>query len=427
MIKQLLNKLRQFSKEGLFHIFGSKVIAQLGGLISSMVVIRFLEKEEYGYYVGATNLYSYPAIFVGLGMTNVIIQYCSEKVSDARKTSIYRHAFLSGNAANILVAVVTAALACWKYQTGEPRTALYLILMCGLPFICYVDSYAQTVLRVKLKNQVFSYANIAYSAVLLLGNIGLTVLFDVPGLIYSRYLAYFVATVLCVAALQKERFFGRIMREGERLEAGERRQINNYAFVCAITNFASTVLTLLDVTCLDLVLGDPTVLADYHVAGVIPTACTFIPSSLMVFFYPKLVAAISNGKREGRAYIFQMAKTYAVVNGLVYLCLAVFGPLVIWVVYGEKYMNVIPMFEVLSLNYLAYCARNLMGNAIAAIKKVKMNLLFAVLSGILNIFLNLLLIPQFGSVGAAVATLIVTITIAVLDCAYVLHHFKIEK
>ena len=47
MIKQLLEKLRQFAKEGFFHIFGSQVIAQVGGLMSSMVVIRFLEKAEY--------------------------------------------------------------------------------------------------------------------------------------------------------------------------------------------------------------------------------------------------------------------------------------------------------------------------------------------------------------------------------------------
>ena len=146
----------------------------------------------------------------------------------------------------------------------------------------------------------------------------------------------------------------------------------------------------------------------------------------MVFFYPKLVAAISEGKKEGRAFIFNMAKIYAVVNGFVYVCLALFAPLIIWIIYGEKYMNVIPLFQILSLNYLFYCVRNLMGNTIAAIKKVKVNLTFAVISGVLNIILNISLIPVLGSVGAAIATLIVTIVIAIMDCVYVLHHFKIE-
>ena len=426
MIKQLIDKIRRFSKEGLFHIFGSKMVAQVGGLISSVIVIRHLEKVDYGSYVDAVNLFSYPAVFMGLGMTNVIIQYCSEKVTDARRNAIYRHALLGGNAANILVALATAALAYWQYRNGEHQTAFYMLLMCGLPFINYADSYAQTVLRVKGKNQVFANANTIYSIVLLVGNIALTKLFDVPGLVYSRYVAYFVATVICMRALWQERFFGKVMSTKERLEAPDRRQINNYAFICAITNFTSTVLTLLDVTCLDMVMHDPTVLADYHVAAVIPNACAFVPSCLMVFFYPKLVAAISDGKEAGRKYLFQLAKIYAVVNGVVCLGIAVCAPVLIWIVYGEKYMNVIGLMQILNLNYLASCVRNLMGNTIAAIKKVKMNLLFAVISGVLNIVLNMLLIPWLGAPGAAIATLIVTLTVAVMDCTYVLRYFKAE-
>ena len=426
MIKQLIEKIRSFGKEGLFHIFGSKMVAQVGGLISSVIVIRHLEKVDYGSYVDAVNLYSYPAVFMGLGMTNVIIQYCSEKVTDARRNAIYRHALLGGNAANILVALVTAALAFWQYRNGENQTAFYMLLMCGLPFINYADSYAQTVLRVKGKNQVFANANTIYSIVLLVGNIALTKLFNVPGLVYSRYVAYFVATVICMRALWQERFFGKVMSTKERLEAPDRRQINNYAFICAITNFTSTVLTLLDVTCLDMVMHDPTVLADYHVAAVIPNACAFVPSCLMVFFYPKLVAAISDGKEAGRKYLFQLAKIYALVNGVVCLGIAVCAPVLIWIVYGEKYMNVIGLMQILNLNYLASCVRNLMGNTIAAIKKVKINLLFAVISGVLNIVLNLLLIPWLGAPGAAIATLIVTLTVAVMDCTYVLRYFKAE-
>jgi len=427
MIKNLIEKLRSYGKEGLFHIFGSKMVAQVGGLISSVVVIRHLEKIDYGSYVDAVNLYSYPAVFMGLGMTNVIIQYCSEKVSESRRNAIYRHALWYGNAANILVALVTAFLAYLQYRNGESQTAFYMLLMCGLPFVNYADSYAQTVLRVKGKNQVFANANTVYSIVLLLGNIALTKLFDVPGLVFSRYVAYFVATIICMRALWKERFFGRIKATKERLETLDRRQINNYAFICAITNFTSTVLTLLDVTCLDLVMHDPTVLADYHVAAVIPSACAFVPSCLMVFFYPKLVAAISDGKEAGRQYLFQLAKVYAVVNGVVFVGIALCAPVLIWLVYGEKYMNVIGLMQILNVNYLASCVRSLMGNAIAAIKKVKMNLLFAAVSGVPHICLNLLLIPWLGASGAAIATLIVTLTVAAMDCTYVLHYFRKEK
>ena len=426
MIKKFIEKLRQFAKEGLFHIFGSRVIAQVGTLISSMVVIRFLEKTEYGHYVSANNLYSYPAIFVGLGMNSAIMQYCSERSSEERKNAIYRHAFFTGNGANILVSLVVVGLAAWKYMTGKPQIAFYLLLMSLLPFVNYADTYSQTVLRVKLQNKIFSYANIAFTVVLLLGNIILTKLFDVPGLIYSKYLAIFVSAVFCMSALQKEHFIGEALIRGGHLEKSDKRQVNSYAAVCAITNFSSIVLTLLDVTCLDLVLGDPTVLADYHVAAAIPAACIFVPSSLMVFFYPKLVNAVSTGKKEGISYALQIAKISAIVNGFVFLCLMVFAPLIIWIIYGEKYMNVVPLFRVLSLNYLVYCVSDIMGNMIAAVRKVKINLAIAVFSGLLNIVLNMTLIPVLGAIGAAVATVSVSVTVAILDFVYVIYHFGKE-
>ena len=424
MIKKVLDKVRQFAKEGMFHIFGSRVIAQVGAMISSMVVIRFLEKTEYGYYVDAVNLYSYPAIFVGLGMTSAIMQYCSERCSEERKFAIFRHAFFTGNGANILVALATAALAFWKFQEGKPQVALYLLLMCGIPFINYLDVYSQTALRVRQNNQAFSYANIAFSVMLLAGNVVLTKFFDVPGLIYSKYLALFVSILFCVTALRKGNFFGPTFRGGHRLEAEEKKQVNKYASICAITNFASIVLTLLDITCLERVLGDPTVLADYHVAAAIPAACVFVPSSLMTFFYPKLVDAVCQGKKEGVAYAKQIAKISAIVNGFVFVCLILFAPLIIWIIYGQKYMNVIPMFRVLSLNYLVYCVSDIMGNMIAAVRKVKINLAISVFSGILNVCLNLTLIPRLGPIGAAVATLSVSCTVAILDFLYVRRYFK---
>lgn len=424
MIKQLLDKLRQYAKEGLFHIFGSQVIAQVGGLISSVIVIRQLEKVTYGHYVSASNLYSYLAIFVGLGMASAIMQYCSERVGEQRKNAIYRYSFVVGTWGNLLLVLALFGLSFWKRSVGNGEVAYYLALMWGLLFMAHFSGYMQTVLRVKLNNKAFAYANMSYTGVLLAGNIILTALFGVPGLIFSRYLAYLVQILIYVFVLRKERFWGGVLKETTRLERQERRQILSYSLICALTNFASTILVLLDVTCLDLVLGDPTVLADYNVAATIPSACAFVPSCLMMFFYPKLVRALSESKEAGVSMLKQLSKIYAVVNGFVYLCLALFAPLIIWIIYGQKYMNVIPLFEILSLNYLFYCVRNLTGNVVAAVKKVKMNLVFSVLSGVLNICLNMTLIPWIGSAGAAIATLTVTAFISVLNISYVLRYIR---
>ena len=82
------SQLMSLFRNGFFHIFGSSVIAQIGGLISSALVIRFLPKENYGSYVEANNLYSYFAIFIGMGLTNAVMQFCNERIPDEEKNSI---------------------------------------------------------------------------------------------------------------------------------------------------------------------------------------------------------------------------------------------------------------------------------------------------------------------------------------------------
>ncbi|MFR1801789.1 MAG: hypothetical protein ACLSWS_07020, partial [Faecalispora jeddahensis] len=136
-----INELRRMVNEGLLHIFGSSVLAQVGGLISSVVVIRRLPKLEYGFYVGANNIYSYLAVFIGLGLTTAMLQYCSEQVSDGRKAAIYRFSLTNGNIANIVIALGILIAAYIKYKSGDSNVASYLVMMTGLPFFAYIYMY----------------------------------------------------------------------------------------------------------------------------------------------------------------------------------------------------------------------------------------------------------------------------------------------
>lgn len=424
MLKDLKNRIVQLGREGLFHIFGSGVLAKVGGIISSVIVIRNLPKASYGSFVDADNLYAYLAIFVGLGLTTAILQFCSERISDDRRYAIYRYSLKIGMLGNVLLGILILALAGWKYAAGSEEVGFFLALMCLLPFFAYIDQYFQIILRVRLNNTAFSHTNMLYTVAHVGGNILMTMLWGVPGLISSQYLAHGLSAAYAANVLRKEQFFSGIAVSQIRLDKKERREYLSYGLICTVTNFTSTVLVLLDVTCLGLILSDPEILADYKVASTIPSALVFVPKSLITFFYPKLVRSFGDGKQQGAANMIQIAKMYLLVNGFIYLCLALFAPLIIWILFGEQYMNVVPVFHILSLNYLVYCARNLTGNVIAVLKKVKVNLLFSILSGLMNIGLNLTLIPALGSQGAAFATLIVTVFITGLNILYLWRYLR---
>jgi O-antigen/teichoic acid export membrane protein len=424
MIQKLKTRLRTLGKEGLFHIFGSGAFAKIGGLISSVVVIRDLPKAAYGSFVDAYNLFSYLVAFVGLGMHNAVMQYCSEKITDDRRNAIYGYSFQTGMAGNILLTVVILAMAWWKKLAGQDTVAFYLTAMCGLPFLTYLDHYLQIILRVRLENAQYARTNMVYVTVHVGGNIVMTLIWGVPGLITSMYVAHGAAAVRSAVVLGKQGLFREIRNTPERLTRSNRREYLNYALVYALTGFATSVLVLLDVTCLGLVLKDAAILADYKVAATIPSACTFIPSSLTIFFYPKLVRAFSESKEAGRQQFNQLTKVYFAVNGAILAGLLVMAPLIVWIVFGQKYMNTVDLFRILSVNYLAVAMRNLTSHTFAVLKKVKANLVFSILSGVLNVALNLALIPKFGSLGAAYATLTVSCFILALNFVYLRRYLK---
>jgi O-antigen/teichoic acid export membrane protein len=153
-------------------------------------------------------------------------------------------------------------------------------------------------------------------------------------------------------------------------------------------------------------------------------AFSFVPSCLIVYFYPKMVQAFSESKQAGRASVKNLSKLFFAVNGGVFLLMLLGAPLLIWIGFGDKYMNVVSVFRLLSVNYLIHAVQSLLSHVLAVIKRLKANLLLSLLSGLANIGLNILLIPLWGSMGAALATLSVTCLVTLLYFIYLRKFYK---
>ncbi len=425
MIRRLFEKIKEFAKDGLFHIFGGSVVSKIVGVLSTVVVIRQLDKAAYGQYVSANNLFSYFTAFVGIGLANAALQYCSEAISEQKKNGVHLYSLVVGSVSNVLVMALILVLAHVRALGGEPEVAYYLRLMSGLPFVIYIHTYFQIVLRIQMNNRAFSFSSMVYSVSMLGGNILMTMLMGIPGLILSTYLANVFGALKSCHTLKKCYFFYGIIHDREPLERSYKKEMTNYALVYAATTFSSMVLLLLDVTCLDLILKDSTVLADYKVATTIPTACAFIPSCLLVYFYPKMVKAFTEGKARGRAYVNSLMRLFLGVNGAIFVVMVLAAPLLIRLGFGQKYMNTVSLFQLLCLNYLVNGVQMLLSHVLAVIKRLKANLLLSILSGLIKIGMNVALIPLIGSAGAAISTVAVTCLITALYCWY-LHKFYKE-
>lgn len=426
-LRSICLEIKTFAKRGLFHIVGSNVLSQVCGLISSIVVIRHLAKTEYGFYVEANNIYSYFSIFVGIGYATALLQFCSENIESPKKILIYRFTLFTGTIFNLLLAILIYIFGMLKCQT-VPEVGYYIKLMCFLPFVVYFHHYFQVLFRVQRNNKFYSFTNSLFSVCIVICNITFTYFWGIKGLVLSTYVAHITTIIAEVIYLLKDDFFHSItIHSSYKLDKKDKIDISKYAFTTTITNFSSTMLILLDVTCLGLILHSPEVLADYKVATTIPSAFGFIPSALMVFFYPELVQKYSGSYKNLINEIRYLLKIYLVINGLVFIVLFLFSRQIILIVYGEKYQNIVPIFRLLSLNFfVGACGRKILGNAVAVTRRVQINFYFSVVSGAINIILNILLITAYGSYGAAIATFLVTTILVIMYIVYFFVQWKKE-
>lgn len=401
--------IANLKKRGLGDIFFSSIFAEAIAFLISVLIVRLLTKEEYGYYTAAYNIYGYIAVFIGCGLNNGILQYCSENREENEKTAIYIFCIKFGTMFNIAF-LGLMPIAAFLFFDGMQR--YYFILMSGWPIVAYLSSYWLMRLRVSRDNRHFMLSNVLSSLIFLFSVIVLVNWIGVTGYIIALYIKYISSFLVSYRFAKKEN------DEIQLVTFKLKKEIVIYSLTCCLTNFASQILLLIDVTCVNSIIGDPAIVATYKAATIIPTALSFVPSSIMVFAYPYLAENNSNYGWLKKYSIGLIAGVFA-INVLITAFVYVLAPVMVSVLWGEKYLDAVPVLRILVISFLITGSFNMVfGNILVAVKKVKVNLIKTVIFSGINIILDILLINRMGSIGAAVATLIVAIGTASFSVIY---------
>ena len=75
-------------KNGFAHIFAGTFLNKAVTMLSSIVIARLVDKQQYAYLSYSDTIYGYLALFSGLGMGSALLKICagkSEKKQDCAK------------------------------------------------------------------------------------------------------------------------------------------------------------------------------------------------------------------------------------------------------------------------------------------------------------------------------------------------------
>lgn len=414
-IRRVLSKL---NKTGLFDIFGSSIIVKIIGFMSSIILIRVVTKEEYGIFTVAWNIYSIAMLASGFGASYAILQIgCENSNSVQKKNSIYQYGLNYGFKANIIIGTVVFALGLF-FPFSISAAAPLMCMMCVLPLVQFFVEYQSIYFRVEKNNRAYAISNIINVALVLLFSVIGAYAVREKGFIVGRYIAYIILVVIGASVWKVPIKFKKID-----LPQKEEKDFLHVALVSMVNGGISQLLYLIDVFVLGIVVPNESLIASYKVATIIPTALSFIPTALVTYIFPYFTEKRNDGKWCLKKY-GQVTAIMTVVNGMIAGVLCIGAPIIIKLMYGQQYIDALVPFRILAINYFfSGTFRAIAGNLLVTQRKLGFNTFVAVVSGSLNIVLDVVLIMKMGSIGAALATLLIVIFCSVLNVGYLLVTF----
>lgn len=415
-----MENIRKAVEKGLLHIFSANFINKIIQFGTVMFLVKVLNKESYGQFSYAQNILNIFLLLQGFGAVYGILQYCSEKKDIDEKLSNFKFGVIYGIVSNvILCSAIFISSIFFKLKIDESNKIL--TAMAFIPLLSVITDMIISYLRAELRNKQYSLLLTINTAMYFCGNLGLGMLFGVNGVVISMYIAYIVSISIGIYLL-RDRI--RDFLEIKIIKKGNQLTFIKFSLFAIITNSVSQLLYLVGTFFVGLFISSPLVVASYKVATLIPFNLAFIPNSLCAFIYPYFAQNCNNKEWIKNKYEY-IEKKLMVVNGAISIILIAFAPLVIKIMFGKEYMDTVTPFRILMVGYfISGTFRMPAGNILFSIKKLKINFYNAIITGVSNIILNIVLIRAYGVNGAAIAILIVYIIASLISNGYLRKYLK---
>lgn len=419
-MENAVSKLKTLFMTGFFHIFGSSVINKVIAFLSSVVLVRILTKVEYGAFTYAWNIYSIVLILNGMGIESGILQLASEHSGDVEYTNkVSNFGTKFGLRFNLILVAVLLGIGLFaplKIEAGRPL----LCALCVLPVFQLLYNLTSSYLRTQKRNQEYAKLQVTNTILVFVISAGCAFLFREMGMVVGHYVAYIAAYLVGLLAFHVHL----ISRRAGELEENDRKPLLKISFISMLNNGLSQLMYLLDVFVLGIVDPQETILASYNVATMIPAALTFIPLSLITYLYPYFAEHKDDGKWCLNRYK-QILLGLGGFNLALSAVLFAAAPLIIRILFGEQYLDAVPIFRLLAVNYFfSGTFRILSGNLLVTQRKLKFNLFVAIVSSLTNAVADYFFIQWWGSMGAALATVLVVLVASVLSTTYLIYTFR---
>ncbi|PIY97331.1 MAG: hypothetical protein COY66_00335 [Candidatus Kerfeldbacteria bacterium CG_4_10_14_0_8_um_filter_42_10] len=384
----------------------SSITSKLIGFGIVVLVARNLLSEGFGQYSFALSFGIIINVIADFGLSTLTNR---DLARDRNQTKHYIENIIVIK--TVLTAVAFALLVIILEFIDKPLYVKVIVFLASLYVV--IESYNTFFYAVFRANEKMQFETISriLERGLILGLIAL--FFNLGYGIFFVFVAYIVGeliSMLVTAIIVYKKFCHFTFR----IDLPQWKKFLKPSLFFALTNVFIIVYFKIDVLMLSIMKNDR-ITGLYSSAYDLLFAFIFIPTIMNAVVFPRISFLARNFFDKFKILIQLLLKYFLIIAFPLSIGLYFTAPFLMKLIYGSDFLEAIPLFQLMSIVMVFVFLNFINGSYLNALDKQHISTIIAGICMVLNIAINLVLIPILAAKGAAIATIITEAVLALFS------------
>lgn len=393
------NLIKKVSKNSGFLLFQNIFTMLLSALVTG-VVARHFGTEKYGvfnYVLSITGLFSGIA---AIGMNHIVIKDLTQQPENENKilgTSFWLRVIVA-----IMLTIVSEIVVIILSKGEKIYAIIGAFLSAMMLFNCLevIDYYAKAKIRVKYIaiSKIVSFSIISVCKILVVVyNLGLeyyACMYLIEAIIYAFLL------IISYKKMHNKENISKWIFDKEYA-----KKLLSKCWYFAISAIMVTIYLKIDQVMLGSLVQDKSQVGIYSAAVRIADMWVFVPIAIITTIKPIIIGYKGKQEEQYRKNLQRLYDICSIVGIVFAIGITIFSKLIIYILYGAEFLEASKILYIIIWGIWIGELGNIHYVWMVCENKEKYSLFYSMSGSITNIILNSILIPKYGMIGAAIATL----------------------
>ncbi len=380
-------------------LLSERFLTLILGFFVGIYVARYLGPSQYGLLSFVTSLVSLFAVATHMGLSGIVVRDLVKKPAECGEImgSTIALKFLGGTIGFLLFCVYAFT----TERTANIEFSIILIISATMflkPFEVF-DFWFESQVQGR-------FSALSKSTALILTSVfKILLVISGAGLFYFAFAYFLQILLMSFFSLYFYRKTTSLAWRNWKINAKRAKVFLQMGWMVMLGSFFATVYLRIDKVMLKTMVGDHAV-GIYAVASQLSEVWYFIPTAIVASLFPKLISLRERSIEEFNKRLQQLFDFLFILALALAIPVAIFAEPLVLKLYGPAYQHSGTVLSIHIWAGLFIFMRAAFSKWILIENALQFSMITQGLGALLNVFLNLLLIPRYAEVGAALATLL---------------------